>query len=54
MNMSSKQTKNNNNKCNDAVDQTSFNVYYQIVRSISEKDPVVGTWTVPTGEEGMV
>lgn len=37
-----------------AVDQTSFYMLTDMIKSISEKDPLAGAWTAPTCEEGVV
>lgn len=40
-------------KWDDAVDQTSFYMLTDMIKSISEKDPLAGAWTAPTCEEGV-
>jgi ribonuclease HI len=41
-------------KWEDAIDQTNLSILIDIVKSVSEKDPVAGAWAVPTCKEGVV
>lgn len=43
-----------NQKWDDAVDQTSFYLLIDMIKSINGKDPVSGAWTAPTCVEGVV